>query len=291
MTVLRHMVVVGVGLIGGSLALDSKRLGLVRRVSGVDADADNLQRALHIGLVDEACTSLRQAVTEQTDLVLIAVPVGAVARVCAELSTLLPAGCVVSDVGSTKQSVLAAFRQYLPAALPRCVAAHPVAGSEQSGAAAAQAGLFAGKRLIVCPHAEQDMAALERVVGLWRALGARVEYMAAAAHDATFAAVSHLPQLLAYAYMLQVAAAPEGGEWLRLAGSGFRDFSRLAASSPEMWTDIALANRENLLGLLDGQQRQLAQLRECLAREDAAGLREMFAAASAARLEWGSGKG
>ncbi len=291
MAAIRRMVVAGVGLIGGSLALDVKRLGLADCVTGVDTDAANLRLALESGVVDEGFASLRQAVRPDTDWVLLATPVGSVGRLAAELAPLLPAGCVVSDVGSTKQSVLAAWRRHLPEAWPRCVAAHPIAGSERSGAGAAQAGLFAGKRLIICPHEAQDVAALERVSGLWRAVGARVEYMAAAAHDAAFAAVSHLPQLLAYAYMGQLAATPEGGEWLRLAGSGFRDFSRLAASEPAMWTDIALANRENLLALLDGQQRQLAQLRECLEREDAAGLREMFAAASAARREWESGKG
>ncbi|WP_245636540.1 prephenate dehydrogenase [Eikenella longinqua] len=290
MAMMRRMVVAGVGLIGGSLALDVKRLGLADCVAGVDADAANLREALRLGVVDEGFASLRQAVGADTDCVLLAVPVGAVGRVSAELAPLLPEGCVVSDVGSTKQSVLAAWRENLPEAWPRCVAAHPVAGSARSGAAAAQAGLFAGKRLILCPHEAQDAVALARVEALWRAVGAQVGRMDAVAHDAAFAAVSHLPQLLAYAYMRQIALAAEAEEWLRLAGSGFRDFSRLAGSEPTMWADIALANRENLLALLAGQERQLAQLRECLAREDGAGLREMFAEASAARREWESGK-
>ena len=132
---------------------------------------------------------------------------------------------------------------------------------------------------------------MARVEALWQAVGARVEHMDAAAHDAAFAAVSHLPQLLAYAYMRQITLAAESEEWLRLAGSGFRDFSRLAASEPAMWTDIALANRGNLLALLDGQQRQLARLRECLAQEDGAGLREIFAEASAARQAWEKERG
>lgn len=292
MALLRRMVVVGVGLIGGSLALDVKRLGLADCVAGVDTDAANLQQALDLGVVDEGFASLGQAISADTDWVLLAAPVGAVGRICAELAPLfLPAGCVVSDVGSTKQSALAAFARYLPATWPRCVAAHPIAGTERSGAVAAQAGLFTGKRLIICPHEGQDASALARVEALWQAVGARVAHMDAAAHDAAFAAVSHLPQLLAYAYMRQMAIATESEEWLRLAGSGFRDFSRLAASEPAMWADIALANRENLLALLDGQQQQLARLRECLAQEDGAGLREMFAEASTARREWENGRG
>ena len=290
MALLRRMVVVGVGLIGGSLALDVKRLGLADCVAGVDTDAANLRQALDLGVVDEGFASLGQALSADTDWVLLAAPVGAVERICSELSPLLPAGCVVSDVGSTKQSALAAFARYLPDAWPRCVAAHPIAGTERSGAAAAQVGLFTGKRLIICPHDRQDTAALARVAALWQAVGARVEHMDAAAHDAAFAVVSHLPQLLAYAYMRQVAHAPEAEAWLRLAGSGFRDFSRLAASEPAMWADIALANRENLLALLDGQQRQLARLRECLAQEDGAGLREMFTEASTARQAWEKGR-
>ena len=290
MALLRRMVVVGVGLIGGSLALDVKRLGLADCVAGVDTDVANLRQALDLGVVDEGFASLGQAISADTDWVLLAAPVGAVERICAELAPLLPAGCVVSDVGSTKQSVLAAFARYLPDAWPRCVAAHPIAGTERSGAAAAQAGLFAGKRLIICPHEGQDAAALARVEALWQAVGARVEHMDSVAHDAAFAAVSHLPQLLAYAYMRQMAHAPEAEAWLGLAGSGFRDFSRLAASEPAMWADIALANRENLLALLDGQQQQLARLRECLAQEDGAGLWEMFAEASTARREWENGR-
>lgn len=290
MALLRRMVVVGVGLIGGSLALDVKRLGLADCVAGVDTYAANLRQALDLGVVDEGFASLGQAISADTDWVLLAAPVGAVERICSELSPLLPAGCVVSDVGSTKQSALAAFARYLPDAWPRCVAAHPIAGTERSGAAAAQVGLFTGKRLIICPHDRQDTAALARVAALWQAVGARVEHMDAAAHDAAFAVVSHLPQLLAYAYMRQVAHAPEAEAWLRLAGSGFRDFSRLAASEPAMWADIALANRENLLALLDGQQRQLARLRECLAQEDGAGLREMFTEASTARQAWEKGR-
>lgn len=174
MALLRRMVVVGVGLIGGSLALDVKRLGLADCVAGVDTDATNLRQALDLGVVDEGFASLGQAISADTDWLLLAAPVGAVGRICAELAPLLPTGCVVSDVGSTKQSALAAFARYLQAAWPRCVAAHPIAGTERSGAAAAQAGLFAGKRLIICPHEGQDAAALARVKTLWQAVGARV---------------------------------------------------------------------------------------------------------------------
>ena len=174
MALLRRMVVVGVGLIGGSLALDVKRLGLADCVAGVDTDVANLRQALDLGVVDEGFASLGQAISADTDWVLLAAPVGAVERICAELAPLLPAGCVVSDVGSTKQSVLAAFARYLPDAWPRCVAAHPIAGTERSGAAAAQAGLFAGKRLIICPHEGQDAAALARVEAWWQAVGAVV---------------------------------------------------------------------------------------------------------------------
>lgn len=279
------LVLIGVGLIGGSFALDLKRQRLVGRVVGIDTDAGNLERALERGVIDEGHTAVG-GVPAVADMVLIATPVAALPEVCRRIAPHLPAHCIVSDVGSTKQSALQAFADCLPRHFPRCVAAHPIAGSDRHGALAAQFGLFRTKKLVLCPHGSQDSDALVAVEALWRAVGAETCRMDAAEHDAVFAAVSHLPHLLAYGYMAQIAAAADRERYLNFAGSGFRDFTRIAASPPAVWTDIALANRAVLLDLLARQQQVLAQLHGLLAAEDRGGLQTFFRQAAAARHEW-----
>lgn len=283
---LQRIVLIGVGLIGGSFVLDLKRKGLVREVAGIDLDADNLARALERGVVDSAHTALQADVLAGADLVLLATPVASLPALCRTLAPLLPEHCLVSDVGSTKQSALAAFAEHLPQHLPRCVAAHPIAGSDRHGALAAQFGLFQDKKLVLCPHDRQDAAALARVASLWQAVGAQTCCLSAEEHDAVFAAVSHLPHLLAYSYMHQVATAADSAKWLDFAGSGFRDFTRIAASSPTVWADITLANRDSLLALLSAQQQELADLQQWLRDGNRAALLDFFRVASRAREDW-----
>lgn len=283
---MRRLVLVGVGLIGGSLALDLKRAGLVAEVAGIDIDADNLTRALERRVVDYTYTQINAESVAEADMVLIATPVNTLPAICRQLVPYLSEHCIVTDVGSTKQLALKAFAAELPHHYPRCVAAHPIAGSDRHGALAAQFGLFAGKKCIVCAHEQQDEAALHTVVAMWQAVQAQIYHLDAARHDAIFAAVSHLPHMLAYAYVHQLAEAANADELLQFAGSGFRDFTRIAASNPQIWTDICLANRQVLAGLLQQQQHELAYLQECLQQGDAQKLTAFFAKAQKIREDW-----
>ena len=283
---LKQITLIGVGLIGGSFVLDLKRQGLVEKVVGIDLDADNLARALERKVIDEAFEEINTQSVGGADWVLIATPVATLPHICRQLAPLLSAPTIVSDVGSTKQSALAAFAEHLGAHLPRCVAAHPIAGSDRHGALAAQFGLYQDKKLIICPHAQQDAGALETVETLWQAVGARTYRMSAATHDAIFAAVSHMPHMLAYAYVHQIAEHPDGQTYLDFAASGFRDFTRIASSHPAIWTDICMANKDSLLDLLAGQQQALAYLQNLLQSNDADALYRYFEEAQHTRDDW-----
>ena len=283
---LKQITLIGVGLIGGSFVLDLKRQGLVEKVVGIDLDADNLARALERKVIDEAFEEINTQSVGGADWVLIATPVATLPHICRQLAPLLSAPTIVSDVGSTKQSALAAFAEHLGAHLPRCVAAHPIAGSDRHGALAAQFGLYQDKKLIICPHAQQDAGALETVETLWQAVGARTYRMSAATHDAIFAAVSHMPHMLAYAYVHQIAEHPDGQTYLDFAASGFRDFTRIASSHPAIWTDICIANKDSLLYLLAGQQQALAYLQNLLQSNDADALYRYFEEAQHTRDGW-----
>ena len=281
-----QITLVGVGLIGGSLVLDLKRKGLVTKVVGVDIHADNLARAIERKVIDEAVNELNEASVTGADLVLLATPVATLPLLCARLAPLLDKHTIVADVGSTKQSALQAFETYLPQHFPRCVATHPIAGSDRHGALAAQFGLFEHKKLILCPHQQQHTASFELVEKMWQAVGAQTYCMPATEHDAIFAAVSHLPHLLAYAYVHQIATHPQGETYLNFAGSGFRDFTRIASSHPAIWTDITLANRDSLLALLNGYHQQLIQLEHALQQQDADALSRYFTQAKTTRDDW-----
>ena len=283
---LKQITLIGVGLIGGSFVLDLKRQGLVEKVVGIDLNADNLARALERKVIDEAFEEINTQSVGGADWVLIATPVATLPHICRQLAPLLSAPTIVSDVGSTKQSALAAFAEHLGAHLPRCVAAHPIAGSDRHGALAAQFGLYQDKKLIICPHAQQDAGALETVETLWQAVGAHTYRMSAATHDAIFAAVSHMPHMLAYAYVHQIAEHPDGQTYLDFAASGFRDFTRIASSHPAIWTDICMANKDSLLDLLAGQQQALAYLQNLLQSNDADALYRYFEEAQHTRDDW-----
>lgn len=284
---INQLTLIGVGLIGGSFALDLKQRGLVNTVVGVDVNAQNLRDALALGVIDHAHTEINAASVGTADLVLIATPVSTLPEICAALTEHLSPRTIISDVGSTKQSALNAFRTHLPQHFAYCVAAHPIAGSEKSGAVAAHTGLFKQKKVILCPHEQQDSGSLKKVETLWQAIGAEVHDMNVAEHDAIFAAVSHLPHLFAFAYVHQMLDNPKGTEYLKFAGSGFRDFTRIAGSHPQMWTDIVLENRKMLLKLLSEHLAQLAYLQTCLHNQDAEKLYQYFAEAKQLRETWG----
>jgi 3-phosphoshikimate 1-carboxyvinyltransferase len=288
MTRVRHLVVVGVGLIGGSFARALRAAGLVGQVTGVGRSQANLDVALREGIVDRACVHAPgwAEVVRDADLVLLATPVAQYPAMLAALAPHLDRAAIVTDAGSTKQDVVAAARAALGAAFPRFVPAHPIAGSERSGAAAADPALFAGREVILTPVPETDARASARVAELWQALGAHVTTLSPAQHDRTLAAVSHLPHLLAFAYVEALARRPDVAQTLAHAGAGFRDFTRIAASAPEMWRDIALANRDALAIEIDAFRATLDALAGALAAQDAATLDAHFARAAALRREW-----
>lgn len=283
---IQQLTLIGVGLIGGSLALDLKQRGLVQTVVGVDVNQQNLRDALALGVIDRASQTVDADSVGEADWVVIATPVCTLPEICRQLAHCLPEHAIVSDVGSTKQSAWSAFEAHLGAHLSRCVAAHPIAGSDKSGAVSAHTGLFKNKKVILCPHPTQDSGSLKKVETLWQAVGAQVHELSAAEHDAVFAAVSHLPHLFAFAYVHQMLDNPRGAEYLQFAGTGFRDFTRIAGSHPQMWTDIALENRDMLLKLLSEHLAQLAYLQMCLHNQDAEKLYRYFAEAKQVRETW-----
>lgn len=283
--VIDKLVVVGVGLIGASFALALRQAGVVRHVVGVGRSRANLERALADGAIDDTAPEVAGA-ADGADFVLVATPVAAMAAVFASLAPQLAPGAVVTDGGSTKRSVIAAARAGLGARAAQFVPGHPVAGSDESGAAAANAALYRGREVILTPLAENPPEAVARVRAAWQACGARVTEMSPSDHDAVLAAVSHLPHLLSYALVHELAARADAASLFAHAGTGFRDLSRLAASNPEMWRDVCLANRDALLGELRRYQDALAGLGAALEQSDGATLERVFGDARAARRAW-----
>lgn len=286
MTVLfNKVVVVGVGLIGGSFALALKHAGAVGHVVGVGRSASVLARAVELGIIDQVATSLADAL-DGADMVLIATPVAQTGPILAALAPLLEPHTIVTDAGSTKSDVVAAARTALGTRIAQFVPGHPIAGREANGPDAALSDLYVNKKTILTPLPENSDAMVEQVAAAWRACGAVVCRLAPEQHDRIFAAVSHLPHLLAYALVDQIAQAPQSDELFHYAASGFRDFTRIAGSSPEMWRDIALANRDALLAELNIYGTQIAKLQVLLSQADGAGLKAMFGNAQRARHAW-----
>jgi len=280
-----RVAVIGVGLIGGSFALALKKARLCGHVVGIGRSAANLQVAKDRGIIDSAAAQAGDA-----DLVLVATPVAQFPAVLAALAPQLKPAAIVMDAGSTKRDVVAAARAALGAKIAQFVPAHPIAGAERSGAAAASADLFRGKRVVLAPLPENPAASLAAAEAAWTACGARVTRMSAEEHDAVFAAVSHLPHLLAYAMVHEFAGRGNSAQLFGYAAGGFRDFTRIASSHPEMWRDICVANRQPLLAELDRYAEKLRALRPLLERGDGAALEKLFAEARAARERWLSGE-
>ena len=278
-----RLALVGTGLIGGSFALALKQAGAVREVLGVGRNPARLTVARELGLIDRAAD---WAEAGQADCILLAMPVGETEAVLNKLAPHLKAGAIVTDAGSTKANVVEAARAALGTRFADFVPGHPIAGSEQSGPGAARADLYQGKRVVLTPQAETRAGAIAMVRTLWEATGAQVETLEAAQHDRIFAAVSHLPHLAAFALVDDLAQRADGDTFFRFAASGFRDFTRIAGSSPEMWRDIALANREALVAELDAYLASLQALRSAVSADDAEALLAIFSRARAAREHW-----
>jgi prephenate dehydrogenase len=279
------VVIVGVGLIGGSFALGLKAAGAVREVVGLERSAAALARARELGIIDTIASTPRDAL-RGADLVLIAAPVAQTAGILAALLPFLELRTILTDAGSTKSDVVAAARAVLGERIGQFVPGHPIAGRESNGPDAAIADLYRGKKAVLAPLAENDPKAVERVANAWRACGAVIHRLSAHEHDRVFAAVSHLPHLLAFALVDDIANKPHADLLFQYAASGFRDFTRIAGSSPEMWRDISLANRDALLAELDAYLSQLGTLRAHLAASDGAALEATYANAQRARRAW-----
>jgi prephenate dehydrogenase len=285
---LKTLAVIGVGLIGGSFALALRRAGAVSQVIGFDRDAAALERAAALGVIDTAGGSISEA-AESADLVVIAVPVRAIAPVLRDVASAMQPGAVITDVGSTKAQVVQMAREELRERFPRFVPGHPIAGRETSGVDAALVDLFRGARVVLTPAPETAADALDLVRGAWEAVGGRVATMAAEEHDRIFAAVSHLPHLLSFALVSEIAGRDNAEALFGFAAGGFRDFTRIAASSPEMWRDIALQNREALLAELDRYGAQLAVFRALIEKGEGPGLERLMSEARSARHAWATG--
>ncbi|MES2579029.1 MAG: prephenate dehydrogenase/arogenate dehydrogenase family protein [Pseudomonadota bacterium] len=286
---MKKLVIFGVGLIGGSVALALKKARFTSHIVGVGRTKSSLDEALKLGVIDSAETDISMAL-DGADLVLIAAPVAQTTAILQSIKPHLNKQTIITDAGSTKGDVLAAAHTVLGTQFNQFVGSHPIAGAEKSGVAAAKIDLFFNKNVVLTPTAETNTDAIASVTQLWQACGANVSEMSAENHDGIFAAVSHLPHLLAFALVDDIAARPNAAQLFSFAASGFRDFTRIAGSHPEMWRDISLANKTALLNELSAYQLELNQLKQLLENEDGAGLQALFERASVARNNWTKNK-
>ena len=283
-----RIALIGAGLIGGSWALAIRAAYPQIQITLYDHALRHRTEALQQGIATQAFDTLEGAV-QDAELIILAVPVGAFPAMMKQLVPVLKPNTVITDVGSTKQSVILAAKASLGDAFPRFVPGHPISGAEKSGPLAARADLFKNKRVVFTPVSETDHDALAKVRLLWEKAGAEVHILDAAKHDEIFAAVSHLPHLLSYALVEELATRPDAALIFSYAAGGFRDFTRIAGSHPTMWRDISLANTAALLKELDAYTRKLAELRSALEASDGAALLALFQRAQKARTDWASG--
>jgi prephenate dehydrogenase len=281
----KKIVIFGVGLIGGSFALALRKAHAVDSVVGFGRSAATLQQAQQLGIIDRIGQDVAAEVGD-ADLVLLATPVGQMAELMARIAPHLGAHTLITDGGSTKSDVVRDAYAQLGSKVAQFVPAHPIAGDEQSGPAAARAGLYLGKKVVLTPLPENTPQAVARVQAAWQACGANIHQLTHGEHDQVFAAVSHLPHLLSFALAHDLAQRDNRELLLSFAASGFRDSTRLAASSPEMWRDICLANREAILKELQIYIAELTQMSTALAAGDAAQLEQTFRTARELRAGW-----
>jgi len=277
--------VIGCGLMGGSFALALKRGGLVKRVIGYSKSPSTTDRAKKLGVIDDAAESALLAVSG-SDIVLIAVPVAATETTFRAIRDLVEPDVLFMDVGSTKRDVVDAARRVLKERVGSFVPAHPIAGKEVAGVNHADAALYAARQVILTPLPQTDPALVQKATDVWAAIGAQVLKMTPENHDAAFAAVSHLPHLLAFAYFSSVARQPAGRDFLSLAGPGFRDFTRIAASDPAIWRDILMSNREELLKQSARFRHTLDALEHVMRSGNGEALEDLIRSASDARARW-----
>ncbi len=277
------------GLIGGSVALALKKAANAPLIVGVGRTQTSLNEALNLGVIDALETNIHAACSD-ADLILIATPVAQTATILYSIKPHLNKQTIITDAGSTKSNVLACAKEILGEQFSQFVGGHPIAGAEKSGVTAAKEDLFLGKNVVLTPAPETNIHAVAGVTQLWQKCGANISEMPAEDHDCIFAAVSHLPHLLAFALVDEIASRPNAEQLFNFAASGFRDFTRIAGSHPEMWRDICLANKSALLSELTAYQDELDQLKQLLEHKDGATLQTLFERASVARNNWAQNK-
>ena len=290
---LKKLVIFGVGLIGGSVALALKKAGVNSQIIGVGRSLESLQQAKGLGVIDDYCDAQASSIAKacsDADIILIAAPVAQTASILQSIKPHLSQHTIITDAGSTKSDVLTTAKSVLGEQVNQFVGGHPIAGAEKSGVTAAKAELYQHKNVVITPAPENSQAAILAVKTLWQTCGANVSEMSAQTHDEIFAAVSHLPHLLAFALVDDIAARPNAAQLFSFAASGFRDFTRIAGSHPEMWRDISLANKTALLSEITAFQTELALVKTLLEQEDGEKLQALFERASVARNNWANGK-
>ncbi len=275
--------IVGVGLIGASLGLALKQAGVVNKVLGVGRSTENLNQALQMGAIDGIVDLVQAA--KQSDVIVLCVPVAQMRTAFEIIEPHLEPKTMLTDAGSTKGDVILAAKEVLGKKACQFVPAHPIAGGAQHGASAAKADLFQGKQTILCPLQENSPQDIDLIEGFWQSVGAVVKKISCVQHDAIYAAVSHLPHILAYALMVSVINSEDADQKLDHVGAGFKDFTRIAASSPEMWRDVCLGNRTSILKELDQYLAIVGHMRKLIAENDGAGLEKLFNKASKARQD------
>lgn len=281
----QRLALIGCGLMGGSFALALRQAGLVQHITGFSASEKTRHRAVELGVIDQACSSVAEAV-QNADLVLLAVPVGAMHSSFEALRGSLSASALLMDVGSTKCDVIVAAQAALGERLNGFVPAHPIAGKEVAGIEHAEANLYQERRTILTPLPQNSVRQIKMASEIWSAIGSHVSQMTPEAHDATFAAVSHLPHLLAFAAVNALTAQPQGEAFLEMAGPGFRDFSRIAASDPAVWRDILSANHYEVLAQLAHFRAALDQFETTLQQGNTSALQALIDKASGVRSAW-----
>jgi prephenate dehydrogenase len=289
-TPVKQISIIGVGLIGGSFAAALKANGCKAEIVGYGRSVTNLQKGVALGVIDRYEQSIEAAVTG-SDLILLAVPVGSMQEILPQLKSAIEAGAIITDVGSTKGSVVEALRTVFGEVPSRFIPGHPIAGTEKSGVEAAFPELFTSRRVILTPLESSDPEALEVVRKLWQQTGAEVSEMSVARHDDVLAATSHLPHLLAFTLVDTLANLDEHEDIFRYAAGGFRDFTRIASSDPQMWHDICLNNREALLAIIERYQQDLQALTEAIRAGDGVAIRTKFERAKAERDAYCDGNG
>jgi prephenate dehydrogenase len=290
---INNLLLIGAGLIGGSLTLALKKANVARHIIGVGRTQSVMDEALRLGIVDAAVSVDSPAfidAVKTADVIVLAMPVGQTRAVCAQIAPHLQPDTIITDVGSTKASVYRDAHAALGDKVRQFVLAHPIAGREVNGPQAALADLYVNKKVMICPHETNHADDVSTIAAMWQATGAQVYELSLTAHDEIFAAVSHLPHVLAYALMNHVANSDLSNDKFAMAGAGFRDFTRIAAASPEMWRDVCLNNKEAILRELDAYLVHTQQLRDDIAAERDSEILAQFTKASEMRLAWGKEK-